>query len=214
MEFNSSYDQTNFMGYFPPSPISNGGWGYHKENTNSEHSNPWRFASETQDEQENHMGYQPPPQNDSYHYPHGGWEYHQELKEYEHLPEPQRDSYCDDSYTNRGWEGNVNSSYSIHQETSSLEYTLNKVMQNCPPSLPSFSFESSSSLDYASTQSFLQDPYNSSHQPQNSFHNSQNSLHNPQNNFTIIRSYPQNYSQPSEDLLQKSREFFERQEQS
>ncbi|KAL4344343.1 hypothetical protein AHAS_Ahas11G0168900 [Arachis hypogaea] len=40
MEFNSSYDQSNFMGYYPPSPISNGGWEYHQENTKSEHSNP------------------------------------------------------------------------------------------------------------------------------------------------------------------------------
>ena len=61
MEFNLTYDQTNFMGYYPPSPISNGGWEYHQENTNSKHSNPWRFVSETQDEQENHMGYLPPP---------------------------------------------------------------------------------------------------------------------------------------------------------
>ncbi|QHO07420.1 uncharacterized protein DS421_14g463540 [Arachis hypogaea] len=79
MEFNSSYDQTNFMGYYPPSPISNGGWEYHQENTNFEHSNPWRFASETQDEQENHMGYFPPPQNDASHYSNGGWEYYQEM---------------------------------------------------------------------------------------------------------------------------------------
>ena len=72
MEFNSSYDQTNFMGYYPPSPISNGGWEYHQENTHSEHSNSWRFASETQDEQENHMGYFPPPQNDESHDSNGG----------------------------------------------------------------------------------------------------------------------------------------------
>ena len=62
----------NFMGYHPPSPISNGVWEYHQENTNSEHSNPWRFASETQDEQENHMGYFPPPQNDESHDSNGG----------------------------------------------------------------------------------------------------------------------------------------------
>ncbi|KAL4381329.1 hypothetical protein AHAS_Ahas04G0122600 [Arachis hypogaea] len=70
MEFNSSYDQTNFMGYYSPSPISNVGWEYYQENTNSEHYNPWRFTSEPQDEQENHEGYQPPPHYDSYHYPH------------------------------------------------------------------------------------------------------------------------------------------------
>ncbi|KAL4275855.1 hypothetical protein AHAS_Ahas20G0148900 [Arachis hypogaea] len=78
MEFNSSYDQTNFMGYCPPSPISNGGWEYHQENTNSKHSNPWRIASETQDEKENHMEYFLPPQNDSSHYSNGGWECFQE----------------------------------------------------------------------------------------------------------------------------------------
>ncbi|KAL4321605.1 hypothetical protein AHAS_Ahas14G0127200 [Arachis hypogaea] len=111
----------NFMGYHPPSPISNGGWECHQENTHSKHSNSWRFASETQDEQENHMGYFPPPQNDSSHYSNGCWEYHQGMKEH-------------------------------------------------PPSRPSFSFESSSSLDYASTQSFLQNPYKSSHQSHNSFH--------------------------------------------
>ncbi|KAL4344074.1 hypothetical protein AHAS_Ahas11G0142000 [Arachis hypogaea] len=67
MEFNSSCDQTNFMGYYPPSPIDypNGGYEYHQEITDSEHSNQWRYASEPQDEQENYMGYFPPPQNDS-----------------------------------------------------------------------------------------------------------------------------------------------------
>ena len=96
------------MGYCPPSQYdssqySNYGWEYHQEDTNSEHSNPWRFASEPQDEQENYEGYQPPPQNDSYHYPHGGWKYHQRMEEH-------------------------------------------------PPSRPSFSFESSSSLDYDYSQ--------------------------------------------------------------
>ncbi|KAL4374084.1 hypothetical protein AHAS_Ahas05G0146400 [Arachis hypogaea] len=149
MEFTSSFSQTNFMGYCPPSQYdssqySNDGWEYHQEDTNSEHSNPWRFALEPQDEQENYEGYQPPPQNDSYHYPHGGWEYHQETTNSEQLNH----------------------------------------MKNYPPSLPSFSFESSSSLDYASIQSFLQNPYKSSYQPQNSSHNSQNSFHTPQHNFT------------------------------
>ncbi|KAL4306479.1 hypothetical protein AHAS_Ahas16G0182400 [Arachis hypogaea] len=141
MEFNSSYDQTNSMGYHPPSPISNGGWEYHQQITNPEHSNSWRLASETQDEQENHMGYQPPPQNDSYHYPHGRWKHRQRMEKH-------------------------------------------------PPSRPSFSFESSSSLDYASTQSFLQNPYQSSHRSHNSFHT-------PQHNFTTTHSLHQNYSQPS-----------------
>ncbi|QHO23887.1 uncharacterized protein DS421_12g367440 [Arachis hypogaea] len=103
MEFNSSYDKKNFMGCYPPSPISNDGWEYHQQITDPEHSNSWRFASETQDEQENHMGYFPPPQNNSSHYSNGGWEYHQGMKEH-------------------------------------------------PSSRPSFSFKSSSSLDYASTR--------------------------------------------------------------
>ncbi|KAL4276444.1 hypothetical protein AHAS_Ahas20G0207800 [Arachis hypogaea] len=126
MEFNSSYDQTNFMGYYPPSLISNGGWEYHQENTKSEHSNPWRFDSETQDGQENHMGYLPPPQNDASCYSNGGWE-EQNQKTFE-------------------------SSYSTYQEPSSLERAFNSLMQNCPTSPSSFSSENSSSLDFVSTQ--------------------------------------------------------------
>ncbi|KAL4381387.1 hypothetical protein AHAS_Ahas04G0128400 [Arachis hypogaea] len=74
MEFNSSYDQTNFMGYYPPSPISisNDGWKYHQQIIDPEHSNPWRYVSEPQDEPENRMGYFPPPQNNSSHYSNGG----------------------------------------------------------------------------------------------------------------------------------------------
>ncbi|QHO07231.1 uncharacterized protein DS421_14g461830 [Arachis hypogaea] len=84
------------MRYYPPSPISNGGWEYHQEITISEHSNQWRYVSKPQDEQENHMGYQPPPQNDSYHYSNGGWEYHQEMindqeNHMRYYPEPQND---------------------------------------------------------------------------------------------------------------------------
>ncbi|KAL4356882.1 hypothetical protein AHAS_Ahas09G0131100 [Arachis hypogaea] len=149
------------MGYHPPSSISNGGWEYHQELTDSEHSNPWRNASEPQNEQENHMGYFSPPQNDSSHYPHGGWKYHHRMKEH-------------------------------------------------PPSLPSFSIESSSSLNYASTRSFLQNPYKSSHQSHNSFHT-------PQHNFTTTHPRHQHYSQPSslepadEDYLQWSNEPLESQ---
>ncbi|KAL4306478.1 hypothetical protein AHAS_Ahas16G0182300 [Arachis hypogaea] len=77
MEFNSSHDQTNSMGYHPPSPISNDGWEYHQETSNSGLSNSWSHASEPQDEKEKHMGYFPPPQNDSSHYFNGGWEYYQ-----------------------------------------------------------------------------------------------------------------------------------------
>ncbi|KAL4293609.1 hypothetical protein AHAS_Ahas18G0145200 [Arachis hypogaea] len=104
MEFNLSYDQINFMGYYPPSPISNGGWEYHQENTNSKHSNPWRFASKTQDEQENHMGYFLPPQNDASH----------------------------DS--NGGWEGNSNAPYDIHPKIPSLDHaSTESPYQNSPP---------------------------------------------------------------------------------
>ncbi|KAL4328538.1 hypothetical protein AHAS_Ahas13G0210100 [Arachis hypogaea] len=92
------------MGYYPPSSISNGGWEYHQENTNSKHSNPWRFASETQDEQENHMGYFPPPQNDASH----------------------------DS--NGGWEGNSNAPYDIHPKISSIYHaSTESPFQNLPP---------------------------------------------------------------------------------
>ncbi|KAL4315761.1 hypothetical protein AHAS_Ahas15G0217400 [Arachis hypogaea] len=78
MEFNSSYGQKNFMGYYPPSSISIGGWEYHQETSNSGHSNSCSYASEPQDGKENHMGYFPPPQNDSSHYSNGGREYYQE----------------------------------------------------------------------------------------------------------------------------------------
>ncbi|KAL4276145.1 hypothetical protein AHAS_Ahas20G0177900 [Arachis hypogaea] len=83
MEFNLSYDQTNFLGYYSPSPIDYGGWEYHQEITDSEHSNQWRYASEPQDKQENHMGCCPPPQIDSSHYSNGGCEYHQNSTDYE-----------------------------------------------------------------------------------------------------------------------------------
>ncbi|KAL4391034.1 hypothetical protein AHAS_Ahas03G0204700 [Arachis hypogaea] len=120
-------------------PISNGGWEYHQEDTNSEHSNPWRFASEPHDEQENFEEYQPPPQNDSYHYPH----------------EPQSDSYYYGTYTKDGWEGKCNDSHSNYLRTLSLDRAARAYLEEC------------SSFDYASTQNSLQDPYNSSHQPQN-----------------------------------------------
>ncbi|KAL4357011.1 hypothetical protein AHAS_Ahas09G0144000 [Arachis hypogaea] len=90
------------------------------------------------------------------------------------------------------------------REPSSLEESFNSFMLNCPTSPPSISLENSSSLDFASTQNSLQDPYNS--------------FHTPQNNFTTTHLIPQNYSQPSsleaavEDHLQKSREILERQE--
>ncbi|KAL4287303.1 hypothetical protein AHAS_Ahas19G0172700 [Arachis hypogaea] len=67
-------------------------------------------------DQINSMVYYPPPQNDSSHYPNGGWEYHQEMTNYEqsnqwgyanqdnsmrYYPTPQNDS-C--HYANGGWE--------------------------------------------------------------------------------------------------------------
>ncbi|KAL4306605.1 hypothetical protein AHAS_Ahas16G0195000 [Arachis hypogaea] len=152
----------------------------------------------------------------------------------------QNDSYKDEfnNYSSCDWEGQnqraLNVSYSTYQEPSTLKHTFNSFMQNCPTLPPSFSFENSSLLDYASTKSFLQNPYNSFHQPQNSlhytensfqhpqnlFHNPQNSFHTPQNNFTTTYPCPQNYSQPSslelavEDHLQKSRESLERTRES
>ncbi|KAL4321892.1 hypothetical protein AHAS_Ahas14G0155900 [Arachis hypogaea] len=194
------------MGYYPLSSISNGGWEYHQETSNSGHSNSWSYASEPQDEKENHMGYQPPPQNDSYHYPHGGWEYHQGMKENEHFPEPQSDSYCYGTYTNDGWEGKCNDSHSNYSRTLSLDCAARAYLEEC------------SSLDYASTQSFLQDPYNSLYQLQNLFHNPQDSFHTTQNNFTTAPTYPEIHSQPSslelafEQYLQTSMDSWKEQE--
>ena len=92
------------MGYHPPTPIYNGGWEYHQETSNSGHSNSWSYASEPQDEKENHMGYFPPPQNDASH----------------------------DS--NGGWEGNSSAPYDIHPKTSSLDHTSTESpFQNSPP---------------------------------------------------------------------------------
>ncbi|KAL4356842.1 hypothetical protein AHAS_Ahas09G0127100 [Arachis hypogaea] len=94
----------NFMGYHPPSPISNDGWKYHQETSNSGHSNSWSYASEPQDEKENHMGYFSPPQNDASH----------------------------DS--NGGWEGNSNAPYDIHPKISSLDHaSTENLFQNSPP---------------------------------------------------------------------------------
>ncbi|KAL4374163.1 hypothetical protein AHAS_Ahas05G0154300 [Arachis hypogaea] len=91
------------------------------------------------------MGYFSPPQNDSTHYSNGGWEYHQELKEYEHFPEPQNDSYCEGTYINDGWEGKCNDPHSNYSRTLSLDRAARAYLDN------------SSSLDYASTQNPSQD---------------------------------------------------------
>ncbi|QHO07334.1 uncharacterized protein DS421_14g462770 [Arachis hypogaea] len=195
MEFNSSCDQTNFMGYYPPSLIdySNGGWEYHQEITDSEHSNQWRYALEPQDEQDNFMGYCPPSQYDSSHYLNDDWEYHQEMiddqaihmrydpesqddlchyphgvwtcqqeceqsVEMGHFPETQYDPDFDESnnYSYCGWEDqnqrDLGDPYFVHQETSSLECTFKKFMQDCPPmpqdDLYCDEFHNSSSCDW------------------------------------------------------------------
>ncbi|KAL4276279.1 hypothetical protein AHAS_Ahas20G0191300 [Arachis hypogaea] len=116
MEFNSSYDQTNFMGYYPPSSISNGGWEYHQENTNSKHSNSWRIASETQDEKENHMEYFLPPQNDSSHYSNGGWECFQENASPEQSTHMKN---CPTSLSTSTFENSSSSKYASTQTSTS-----------------------------------------------------------------------------------------------
>ncbi|KAL4276312.1 hypothetical protein AHAS_Ahas20G0194600 [Arachis hypogaea] len=137
--------------------------------TDYEQATQWGYTPGPQNDQDNFMGYCPTPQNDSCHYAISGWEYQQGMTEYEHLPETQHEPYFDEynNYSSCGWEDQnqraFNSPYSIYQEPSSLERTFNSFIQNCPTSPPSFSFENSSSLDYASTQSFLQNPYNSFH---------------------------------------------------
>ncbi|KAL4315422.1 hypothetical protein AHAS_Ahas15G0183500 [Arachis hypogaea] len=106
------------MGYHPPSPISNGGWEYHQETSNSGYSNSWSYASEPQDEKEKHMGYFPPPQNDASH----------------------------DS--NGGWEGNSSVPYDIHPKISSLDHTSTESpFQNSPPTKTSMNHSRLSKLE-------------------------------------------------------------------
>ncbi|KAL4329819.1 hypothetical protein AHAS_Ahas13G0338200 [Arachis hypogaea] len=120
------------MGYFSPpqndsSHYSNSGWEYRQEIVNSEHSNPWRFASEPQIDQANHMRCCPEPQNDLCHYLHGAWAYQQECEqssEMNFLREPQSDSHCYDNYTNYGCEGNFNDSF---------DCAVNTYMEDCSP---------------------------------------------------------------------------------
>ncbi|KAL4315478.1 hypothetical protein AHAS_Ahas15G0189100 [Arachis hypogaea] len=108
----------NFMGYHPPSPISNDGWGYHQETSNSGHSNSWSYASEPQDEKENHMGYFFPPQNNASH----------------------------DS--NGGWEGNSSAPYDNHPKISSLDHTSTESpFQNSPPTQTSMNHSRLSELE-------------------------------------------------------------------
>ncbi|KAL4394025.1 hypothetical protein AHAS_Ahas02G0110700 [Arachis hypogaea] len=112
----------NFMGYHPPSPISNGGWEYHQETSNPGHSNSWSYASEPQDEKENHMGYFPPPQNDSSHYSNGGWEYHQGMKEHP----PSRPSF---SFENSSSPKCASTQTSTSQRLSKLESMFNRMVE-------------------------------------------------------------------------------------
>ncbi|KAL4371810.1 hypothetical protein AHAS_Ahas06G0203000 [Arachis hypogaea] len=95
MEFSSSFDQANFIGYCPSSQYDsshypNDGWEYHQEMIDYEQSNQWEYAPEPQNDQDTFMGYYPTPQNNSCHYSHA-----------------------------------LNVSYSIDQEPSSLERTFN-----------------------------------------------------------------------------------------
>ncbi|KAL4276344.1 hypothetical protein AHAS_Ahas20G0197800 [Arachis hypogaea] len=118
-------------------------------------------------------------------------------------PGRQNDLYIDEynNYSCCGWEDQnqtaLNSPYSTYQEPSSLESTFNSFMQNCPTSLPSFSFENSSPLEYASAQ---------------------NSFNTSQNDFTTMPMYPETHSQPSslelafEQYLQTSIESWKEQE--
>ncbi|KAL4350491.1 hypothetical protein AHAS_Ahas10G0147300 [Arachis hypogaea] len=163
------------------------------------------------------MRYCPPPQDDLGHYPHSDWEYQQGMREYEqsskmnYFPEPQSDSYCYDTHTNDGWEGNCSDSHSNHSKTLSLDYAEDQNQKAFDSSY--CNYQEPSSLDYALTHSFLHDPY----QPQNSFHNSQNSLHAHQN-ITTTHPCPQNYSQASsielafEQYLQTSIDSWKEQE--
>ncbi|KAL4381135.1 hypothetical protein AHAS_Ahas04G0103200 [Arachis hypogaea] len=184
MEFSSSFDQANFMEYCPPSQYdsshySNDGWKYHQEMTYYEQSTQWGYTPEPQNDQANHMRYCPEPQNDLYHYPHcqnqrdfnASYSIHQETSSLDCAfnkfmqdcsQRPQNDPYFDESnnYSSCGWEDQnqraLNVSYSIDQEPSSLEQTFNSFLQNYPTSPHNFSFENSSSLDYASTENSFQ----------------------------------------------------------
>ncbi|KAL4337544.1 hypothetical protein AHAS_Ahas12G0120800 [Arachis hypogaea] len=142
MELISSFDQTNFMGYYPTpqndsSHYPNGGWEYHQEMTNYEQSNQWGYAPGPQNNQDNSMRYCPTPQNDSCHYANSGWEYQQGMIEYEHLPETQNDSYCYDNYSCCDWKGqnqrDLNDPYFAHHETSSFDCAVNTFMQDFSP---------------------------------------------------------------------------------
>ncbi|KAL4329365.1 hypothetical protein AHAS_Ahas13G0292800 [Arachis hypogaea] len=264
------------MGYYPPPQndsyqYPNGGWEYHQELIDSEQPSQWGYASEN--DQDNFMRYCPPPQDDSdgwegncndshsnhsktlsldnavntymedcssipQNNPHYdefnnhsscGWEdqnqtafnssysTHQETSSLECAfnkfmqdcpPMPQDDHYYDEfnNSSSCAWEDQnqraLNVSYSINQEPSSLEQTFNLFMQSCPTSPPCFSSKNPSSLDYTSTQSFLQDLYNSFHQPQDTPDYSQNSFHIPQHNFTIIPRSTQNPPQSASLFLQ------------
>ncbi|KAL4344132.1 hypothetical protein AHAS_Ahas11G0147800 [Arachis hypogaea] len=115
---------------------SMGHLGQSTRTRDSEQPNQWGYAPKSQIDQAHHMRYCPEPQNDLCHYPHGVWAYPQEceqLSERNLLPKPQSESYCYDTNTNYGWEGNSNTPYAIHPKTSSMECAFNKFMQDYPP---------------------------------------------------------------------------------
>ncbi|KAL4397340.1 hypothetical protein AHAS_Ahas01G0182100 [Arachis hypogaea] len=88
------------------------------------------------DDEAIHMRYDPEPQDDLCHHPHGSWAYQQEYKqssEMNYFSEPQSDSYCYDTDISCGWEGNFNVSSSVHQGTSSFDCDVNTYMENYSP---------------------------------------------------------------------------------
>ncbi|KAL4329363.1 hypothetical protein AHAS_Ahas13G0292600 [Arachis hypogaea] len=183
--------------------------------SNCRWSNQWGYTSENN--QDNSIRYCPPSQDDSGHYTNGGWEYQQGMKEYEHLPEPQDDSYCYNNHLYCDWEGqnqrNLDDPYFVHQETSSLERAFNNFMQNCSP-MPQ---------DNPHSDEF----YNNSHcgwedQNQKAFDSSYSTYQEPStleqtfNSFMLNcpTSPPKQCLQSAIDSRERTRELLERQEQS
>ncbi|KAL4276441.1 hypothetical protein AHAS_Ahas20G0207500 [Arachis hypogaea] len=126
------------------------------------------------------MRYCPPPQNDSSHYPNGGWEYHQGMRQNDqsnfmgNFPPPQSNPRY---YTHGGWEyqehemgyfpGPQNGPYFYecnhysccgwkdqNQRDFTHSYPIHQEPShlNYPTSPSSFSYQNSSPLEFASTQ--------------------------------------------------------------
>ncbi|KAL4321664.1 hypothetical protein AHAS_Ahas14G0133100 [Arachis hypogaea] len=140
----------------------------------------WAYQQEY--EQSSEMNYFPEPQSDSYCYDtdiNCGWEGNFKISSSIHQgtslfdcvvnaymencsPMPQVDSYCDEfnHSSSCAWENQnqkaFDNSYSTYQEPASLEQAFNSFMQICPPSLPRFSSENSSSLNFPLTQNLFQ----------------------------------------------------------